>query len=238
MALNFGVPPAMAANLCNQTNRKEFKGTEEQFKKEMYACKNTIINTIKAYTDVDYRAIPRRKTGSKQKESAWAIARSAFCKQLLYQLDLGRKVDNGEIQLKDCDLPPLWKDGILSVDEHHSKVVLPVTLKRIVEAEGTYIEDSVKDRHGARKQLAKNEEQERKQRVKIQPAPGLCQAFHDLMGQVRAGQAKLAFDLTVGSIGGEDDVDDEDGTLQGVVEVVSVDIAGKENDGDDDDDDV
>ena len=63
-ALNAGTPIPMAVEICNSRNAVELK-----------VCRNTLLSSLKKYTDHDIRTIPRRKTGKKDKESEWAKAR-------------------------------------------------------------------------------------------------------------------------------------------------------------------
>lgn len=109
VALNGGVPPNIATEICNAENA----GTG------VIVSRNTLMATIRDYTDVEQVACLRRKTGSKNAEGDWATARLAFCEQMKEQYELGRKVDAGEIREIDCPLPPLYKDGIMFADENH-----------------------------------------------------------------------------------------------------------------------
>jgi hypothetical protein len=123
IALNIGLPPTMATEVCNQTNLEEYG---QRFHDEkMKISRNALIDTLHSYTDVKVSAILRRKSGSKDKTSAWAKARLALCKQLVRALELGKLLDEGKIKWEDCEITPLWRDGILWCDENHIKVVLP-----------------------------------------------------------------------------------------------------------------
>jgi hypothetical protein len=62
---------------------------------------NTLKATLKGYTDSDIRAIPRQKTGKKEKESPWAKARLAIATQMKEQVEQGKKFDAGNLLLVD-----------------------------------------------------------------------------------------------------------------------------------------
>ena len=87
MAINVGVPVTLAASICNATNKRAGMDTT--------ICRQTLIDTLKTYTDVQLCAIQHRKTGSKDAESAWAKARVLFCSQMQLQYFLGKQIDAG-----------------------------------------------------------------------------------------------------------------------------------------------
>lgn len=115
LALNIGANPVMATAICNAVNGRE--GYEP-------ICRNTLISTLKEYTNVDISATGRNKTGSHDEKGAWAIARKVFAQQVLDQIKLGLELDKGDKTLKDCEFTPLHWDGILWADENHVKQVI------------------------------------------------------------------------------------------------------------------
>jgi hypothetical protein len=84
LALNGGVSPALATEICNQHNKRTLP--EKDYKS---VTRNTFLDTIDSCTYVKCQAILRTKTGRRDAESAWAKARVVRCKQTLHQLDLG-----------------------------------------------------------------------------------------------------------------------------------------------------
>ena len=87
MALNIGALPNMAVSVCNVTNAEAGL--------DVTVCRNTLIDTIKDYSDFEKRATPRSKTGKKDPQSDWAIARSATAEQMLIQVKDGKLVYAG-----------------------------------------------------------------------------------------------------------------------------------------------
>jgi hypothetical protein len=85
------------------------------------------MSTLKAHTDFDSVAILRRKTGSKDPTSKWAIARVTIASQMLEQIELGKKIDNGDItqleafeNVEKNDMPPpIFPDAVIHCDENH-----------------------------------------------------------------------------------------------------------------------
>lgn len=69
MALNVGVAPSLATEICNSVNEKERGNTE------LNIHRDTLLNTLRGYTDVKKNSILRHKTGSKDPTGAWAWAR-------------------------------------------------------------------------------------------------------------------------------------------------------------------
>ena len=67
LAMNVGVPPTLAVEICNSVNNNN--------NIDISVCRNTLISTLRAYTDVQSCRIQRRKTGSKNLEGDWAVAR-------------------------------------------------------------------------------------------------------------------------------------------------------------------
>ena len=95
----------MATEICNDINKNRNND-------KVTVCRNTLIDTLKAYTDVDICATLRRKTGKKDITSAWAVARKAFAEQMLEQIRLGEEIDAGRLTLQECsDLIPIYFDG-------------------------------------------------------------------------------------------------------------------------------
>jgi hypothetical protein len=123
-ALNGSASPKMATEICNATNQINFPNEYENYR----VCRNTFMSTLRAYTDFDSKAVLRRKTGKKDKESDWAIARKTIAKQMLDQVEIGKKIDAGEITLQDaCEKvhkndapPPIFPDAVLYLDENHT----------------------------------------------------------------------------------------------------------------------
>jgi hypothetical protein len=117
-ALNNLVPPVMASFICNAVNEKKFPGDETK-----QVCRNTLIDTLKSYTDCDISTMLRRKTGSKNPDSDWAEARVVISRQMLDQLALGKltrmKSRMHAEAIRDNEFPPLWRDGCLFADENH-----------------------------------------------------------------------------------------------------------------------
>jgi hypothetical protein len=97
VAINIGVPPAQATEICNMHNAMESPS--------ITVCRNTLMSTIQRYTDVDMSAVERRKTGSKDPTGAWAVARAVMSTQMAGQFDYGDRLDSGTAVF-DCDLPP------------------------------------------------------------------------------------------------------------------------------------
>jgi hypothetical protein len=115
LALNIGASPVMATAICNAVNDHEGYAS---------ICRNTLIRTLKEYTNVDVSATGRMKTGSHDEKGDWAIARKVFAQQVLDQIKLGLEVDKGTKTAKDCEFTPLHWDGILWADENHVKQVI------------------------------------------------------------------------------------------------------------------
>jgi hypothetical protein len=123
-ALNGSASPKMATEICNAVNKAAFP---ELFETDYKVCRNTFMSMLKAHTDFDSVAILRRKTGSKDPTSKWAIARATIASQMLEQIELGKKIDNGDItQLeafenveKNDVPPPIFPDAVIHVDENH-----------------------------------------------------------------------------------------------------------------------
>ena len=114
IALNNGASPNLATLICNEANKDS----------GVTICRNTFVDTLSAYTDVEVAATQRRKTGKKDKSSPWAKARFAITEQMQEQVKLGEAIEKGEKALADCSAdnpPPVWKDGILFVDENHAQ---------------------------------------------------------------------------------------------------------------------
>ena len=117
LALNVGVPPTLAVNICNSVNEKEGN--------DVSVCRNTLMSTINAYTDMQKTSILQRKTGSKDPDSNWANARYLFVSQLQEQFRLGEEINKGSLSIADCkDVHPLCIDGILQVDQSHTKCTI------------------------------------------------------------------------------------------------------------------
>jgi len=114
IALNSGVPVSVAIELCNTQNKDG----------GITVCRNTVMNSLADYTDVALVATTRRKTGSKDAKSDWAVARKVLAEQLLRQIQTGEMLDKGLIATTGCDVPPVWWDGILWVDENHIRQVI------------------------------------------------------------------------------------------------------------------
>jgi hypothetical protein len=96
-ALNGSASPYMATEICNAVNKTNFPN---EYKASYRICHNTFMSTLRAYTDFESRAISRQKTGKKDKESAWAVARKLIAEQILDQTQIGKNFDNGELMLR------------------------------------------------------------------------------------------------------------------------------------------
>jgi hypothetical protein len=114
IALGAGVPPSLATKICNDQNKAT----------GITVSRNTVINTLKKDTNVTLVATQRRKTGSKDSGSAWAVARKVLATQYHERLQLGKQVRAGLIMPADCEVTPYYSDGILWVDENHIKQVI------------------------------------------------------------------------------------------------------------------
>ena len=75
-AINMGVSPQQATELCNAVN-------DQRMEKPVTICRNTMVRTLKKYTTVLCQSVLHRKTGSRDEESAWAKARVASCTRVL-----------------------------------------------------------------------------------------------------------------------------------------------------------
>lgn len=121
-ALNSGLSPSMAVYICNETNKRhKGEGNYETI------TRPTLLATLKEYTDFELRSVIRTKTGRRDSESSWAIARVQAATMRLRQFELGSLLDAGKITMADCkkeDLPPLFPDGIVYSDQNHHKAVL------------------------------------------------------------------------------------------------------------------
>jgi hypothetical protein len=120
-ALNGSASPNMATEICNAVNQLKFPN---EFETEYKICRNTFMSTLAAYTDFDSKAVLRRKTGKKDKDSEWAIARKTIAEQMLQQIETGKRIDSGELTLHDAYAndapPPIFPDAILYLDENHT----------------------------------------------------------------------------------------------------------------------
>jgi hypothetical protein len=123
-ALNGSASPKMVTEICNAVNKAAFP---ENFESSYKVCRNTFMSTLQAYTDFESIAILRRKTGSKDPTSKWAVARLTIASQMLEQIEVGKQVDNGEMSLsqafeeveKNDVPPPIFPDAIIYCDENH-----------------------------------------------------------------------------------------------------------------------
>jgi hypothetical protein len=117
IAINIGVPPELATMICNAKNfaldLKDDNGDP------LTVCRNTLMDTLREYTDVKQAKIQRRKTGSKDPNSKWAKTRVLFCAQLKRAFELGFLLDEGKITWEECEITPLWIESIVQIDECH-----------------------------------------------------------------------------------------------------------------------
>ena len=121
LALASGFPPKMATAICNAENKKH----TEPGKIAVTVVPNTFMRALRTYTDVVKVSTQRRKTGSKDPDGFWAIARVVLAKQILHQKSLGEQIDSGQqVTISPGEAPPLWWDGILWADENHVRQVL------------------------------------------------------------------------------------------------------------------
>jgi hypothetical protein len=81
-ALNGLVSPKMATDICNTVNKKAFP---EEFEAKYKISRNTLMSTLKFYTDFETVSILRCKTGSKDPASKWPIARVVVTTQMVEQ---------------------------------------------------------------------------------------------------------------------------------------------------------
>lgn len=125
IALNAGLGPGMATELCNFINREANPDMpDDEFKSKLQVVPNTLLNNLKAYTDVLAEAVQRDKTGTYDENSFWAWMRKHFASQVLFMIELGKKVDNGEMTYADCikdhNVPPLFVDALAQWDESNT----------------------------------------------------------------------------------------------------------------------
>lgn len=128
-ALNGSASPYMATEICNAVNKTNFP---DEYEAQYKICRNTLMSTLQAYTDFETKAILWRKTGKKDNESDWAVARKTIAEQILDQIETGKKIDNGEITLQEAFQnvetsdapPPLFQDSIMYLDENHTVATL------------------------------------------------------------------------------------------------------------------
>jgi hypothetical protein len=115
----------MATELCNFVNREANPDmSDEEFKSKLQVVPNTLLNNLRAYTDVLVEAVQRDKTGTYDESSFWAWIRKHFASQILFMIELGKKVDNGEMTYADCirdhNVPPLFVDALAQWDESNT----------------------------------------------------------------------------------------------------------------------
>ena len=114
LAINVGASTQQATEICNMQNKDI----------GLTVSRNTLMKTIAEYTHVDVSAVHHRKTGIKDSNSDWAVARTVFSEQLEWQYDQREKIDRGEAEF-DCSLPPpIWPDGIMWANKNHVQQVL------------------------------------------------------------------------------------------------------------------
>eukprot|EP00562_Extubocellulus_spinifer_P015630 CAMPEP_0178566784 /NCGR_PEP_ID=MMETSP0697-20121206/14954_1 /TAXON_ID=265572 /ORGANISM="Extubocellulus spinifer, Strain CCMP396" /LENGTH=385 /DNA_ID=CAMNT_0020200629 /DNA_START=1 /DNA_END=1155 /DNA_ORIENTATION=+ len=123
--LNLGMSPQKAVEMCNKMNKEDHP---DDFDSKYKISAKTLVYTIKKYSTVMLSKTLRRKTGSRDTNSKWAIARLVEAKQIIDQLKLGKKMDVEQLTWeqirRDYSITPIWSDGILSVDEGHCKAHL------------------------------------------------------------------------------------------------------------------
>lgn len=105
IGLNSNFSVMVATDICNQVNARDNIAPVSH---------NTVLRSLRAYTTVHKQSVLRRKTGSKDETSPWAIARLARCEMTLDMFDRERRVDAGDTTIEDCmkdDIPPAWMDG-------------------------------------------------------------------------------------------------------------------------------
>jgi hypothetical protein len=123
-ALNGSASPNMATEICNAVNQLKFPN---DFETKYKICHNTFMLTLAMYTDFESKAVLRWKTGKKDKDSEWAIARKTIAQQMLEQIETANKIDSGELTLHNVFEnvhtnevpPPIFPDAILHLDENH-----------------------------------------------------------------------------------------------------------------------
>jgi transposase len=126
IAMNAGMGPGMATDLCNAVNREDNPSmSDDEFKKKVQVVTNTLLSNLKFHTDVIVEAVQRDKTGGYDKDSFWAWLRKRFSSQTLFQIELGIKVDNGKMTYGDCirlhKVPPVFLDALAQWDESNTK---------------------------------------------------------------------------------------------------------------------
>lgn len=118
ITLNSGIPISVATEICNAQN--ELEGVT--------VCRNTLMNSLRKYTDVDLVSTLRRKTGSKDEESVWAKARLIFALQLMKQIKAGELIDMGETYTYKFGEPqPIKNSGLVRIisDRFLVEMVIP-----------------------------------------------------------------------------------------------------------------
>jgi hypothetical protein len=94
-----------ATNMCNWQN------AADSF--DVTVTRNTLMNSLRRFADVDISTVDCRKTGSKDPNGAWAVARSVFAAQMASQYAYGEQIDKIEAVFDCCLPPPLWVDRTL-----------------------------------------------------------------------------------------------------------------------------
>lgn len=133
MAINCGMSPAMATCICNSTNRENNKDMPDaDFKKEFQVCRNTLMNNIYHYADVEERAVPAVKTGGdKGPNSKWAKSRVVLCTMYQAQEKAGDEWMAGNQSAKliadlyaKYGVHPLVRCALVQMDEVHTDAAL------------------------------------------------------------------------------------------------------------------
>ena len=82
---------------------------------------------MERHTHVFLQAVLRRKTGSSNKESAWAKARHARALMTKRMFELGKEFEDGLTswkEMRDEDLLPMYLDGIVFTDQSHTRAIV------------------------------------------------------------------------------------------------------------------
>ena len=119
-AINIGVSPTQSTHICNSVNKKLNPQSP------VTICRNTLMATIARHTTVVKQCVLRRKTGSRNDDSDWAVARLQRCLMTKRLLELGKLLDDGMTTwqaIREDDLLPLYLDGIAFTDQSHTRAV-------------------------------------------------------------------------------------------------------------------
>ena len=120
LALNANVGRVLATEVCNSVNKRILGDTAPTISHQ------TLINTLKEYTEVQKAAVLRRRSGSRNSMSNWAVARVARAQCTLACMQLGKLVEEDVVGMEYCasaDLHPIYMNGIIFTDQSHMRAV-------------------------------------------------------------------------------------------------------------------